>query len=84
MGQPVELSARRRPPRRVPGRRDARAAPDRFKIREMPDQSYRPAGEVLANYVDQAFSYAEPVLDRQAGYTAEVTDIARDHGEPIG
>ncbi len=80
--------------RQIRGRRDARAvlavfgmmaaAPDLFKIREMPDQSYRRAGELLANYVDQPFSYPEPILDRQTGNTAEVTDIARDYGEPIG
>jgi hypothetical protein len=29
-------------------------------------------------------SAAEPVLDRQTGYTTEVTDVARDQGEPIG
>lgn len=58
--------------RQIGGRRDARAAlavfgmiaaaPDLFKIREMPDQSYRHADEVLANYVDQASSYVDAIL----------------------
>ena len=38
------------------------AAPDLFKIREMPDQSYRRAAEVLAKYVDQAFSYVDAIV----------------------
>src|SRR5262249_23576334 len=27
-------------------------------------------------------SPAEPILDRQTGYTTEMTDVARDQGEP--
>lgn len=38
------------------------AAPELFRIREMPDQSYRRAGEVLAKYVDQAFSYLDAIV----------------------
>lgn len=38
------------------------AAPDLFRICQMPDQSYRRAGEVLAKYVDKAFSYVDVIV----------------------
>ncbi len=38
----------------------------------MPDQSYRRAGEVLAKYVDQAFSYLDAIVLLMADDDPEV------------
>lgn len=58
--------------RRVSGRRDARSAltvfgllaadSELFEIRAMPDESYRRSVELLAKYVDQAFSWVDAVV----------------------
>jgi hypothetical protein len=58
--------------RRISGRRDARAAlamfamleaaPDLFNIRGMPDQAYERARALLAQYVDQSFSYVDAIV----------------------
>jgi hypothetical protein len=48
------------------------AAPELFRIREMPDQSYRRAGEVLAKYVDQAFSSLDAIVLLMADDDPEV------------
>ena len=58
--------------RRVSGRHDARAAltvfgllaadSELFELRGMPDESYQRSGELLATYVDQAFSWVDAIV----------------------
>jgi hypothetical protein len=58
--------------RQISGRRDARpalavfamlaAAPELFDVRGIPDLAYRRSSELLATYVDQAFSYVDAVV----------------------
>jgi hypothetical protein len=58
--------------KRVSGHRDARpalsvfsllaASPELFEIRRIPHESYRRSIELLARYVDQAFSWVDSIV----------------------
>lgn len=58
--------------KRVSSRQDARpalsvfslvaASPDLFEMRRMPQESYRRSIELLARYIDQAFSWVDSIV----------------------
>ena len=71
--------------RQLSGRRDARvamaafsmldSAPELFVVRDAPAGSYRRTRDVLAKYVDQAFSYVDAIVLMAADADPEVRTL---------